>query len=54
MEHDRPQHDLLTACVIAQQYFPSNFRTLRSLSYKGKSGASVQKVFLFRFVDFLN
>jgi hypothetical protein len=47
MEHDRLQHDRLTACVIAQQYSPATFFSLRFQYRNVKFGARLLLLQLF-------
>jgi hypothetical protein len=42
LENDRPQHDGIAACVIAQQYSSVTFVSLRFHSRKEKFGVSVK------------
>jgi hypothetical protein len=52
MEPDRPQGDHLAACVIAQQYSPATFVSLRFHFRKEKFGARFKCVTMSFFTRF--
>jgi hypothetical protein len=49
LEPDRPQHDRLATCVIAQQYSSTSLVSMHLSSQKEKSGSRFKKNYFILF-----